>query len=798
MSAFRWLTSEARTFSSYSVDYSDGYQSLDNSVHLVDGEGGPNSIPRNEEEHIQMVIHFHAMITHGRTMVADVVRVLEKFPFLVNDEQYLDERKSGQSRVRGVSPLRNALLYKKYDIAEALVEMGANLNLLVDHAGSQMTLLSYCCAHGQIKLVRAILERNQRNAEIMKKKGNVAGGRGDRISMLRKAATRATVETLNSGIAGNLGRDDRDGIDVNEKDRNGNFALLWACLFGHHNVAKVLLEHQKEVDKALVPPVFVSMPQQTPPTSSSVQKSDVGSPVGMDMSRSSSQASLQGNAAGAGAGSSSTRQDKHLVDVHARNNFGWNALTCCCHTGDYELAMDLIALGVDHSTKDQLGRSPLYICCQQGHRDVALALIVLGADLSVRCTKEQGHLGLLDVAISNGHSEIAMLLMERGCPVDVDGEPSGRSPLLLAAGCGLVNVAEEIIRHIGSGSSSTGKTAFKLSKGNLPAEEALAANPVVHAAVNRPDVRGTTPLLAAVGSASVSMVSLLLKYGAILTTRKYDQESALHIACRRSIGAGPQAAFILEELGRRLLKKRDLGAAPSPPRGTGEVKGGLEVTSLFDFASMRNEKGQTALHIAALNPVCGAEAVRAICAALGASGGSVQALLDGVDDRGDTPLHCACRDTTGAPALALVESGCDVDCVDSTGRTAPQLLLMQSQMRDARVAASSAQLYVTLVQAFVATLASADESVRTARAYLHAADELQLQHGEESASPSLTPRLLLRKPSSFVESSSYRATPSRSNSYASSLGSSGSLGGAGQSKDPWDLEKGATTSTSLI
>lgn len=795
MSAFRWLTAEARTFSNLSADYSD-YRSLDNSVHLVDGEAGPNSIPRNEEERVQMVIHFHAMITHGRTMAADVVRMLEKFPFLVNDEQYLDERKSDQSRVRGVSPLRNALLYKNYDIAEALVEMGANLNVLMDHAGNQMTLLSYSCAHGQIKLVRAILERNQRNVDATKKKEGASrvGGRSDRFGMLRKAAARASIESssLAIGTGGSPSGNDRDGIDVNERDRNGNFALLWACLFGHHNVAKVLLEYQNEVDKALTPPMFLSLSQQTPPTTSSPQ---VSSPVGLDMSPSSSHTSLPVSAPGA------TRQDKHLVDVHARNNFGWNALTCCCYTGDYELVMDLIGLGVDHSKEDELGRSPLYICCQQGHKDLALALIVLGADLSVRCALKQGHLGLLDVAIANGHSGIAMLLMERGCAVEALGEATGRSPLFLAAGCGLLNVAEEIIRRIGSMSKS-----FKLPKSSLAAEGGVpTTNPRVQAAVNQSDFSGTTPLHAAVASASVSMVSLLLKHGAVLTARKHDKESALHVACRRSISAGPVVVFLLQELGRRLREKLSTHKASSPTRGGG-VDGELEVTSLFDFVSIKNEAGQTALHIAAQNPACGAEALQAVCMVLQASGSSLEAIISSLDDKGDTPLHLACRSTSSAPAVALVELACDINLVDSTGRTALQHLLMQAQIsrfqrpsssadtndisanRNARVAMSSAQLYVALVKAHVATLHSAEEALLVAKTLLASSDEFNI---ERDGVPAMA-LWMLRKPSSFVESSGYRATPSRSNSHASSLGSGGSLGE--QSKDPWDLEKGASSS----
>ena len=101
---------------------------------------------------------------------------------------------------------------------------------------------------------------------------------------------------------------------------------------------------------------------------------------------------------------------------------------------------------------------------------------------------------------------------------------------------------------------------------------------------------------------------------------------------------------------------------------------------------------------------------------------------------------------------------------------------------------SSAQLYVALVKAHVATLHSAEEALLVAKTLLASSDEFNI---ERDGVPAMA-LWMLRKPSSFVESSGYRATPSRSNSYASSLGSGGSLGE--QSKDPWDLEKGASSS----
>ena len=98
-----------------------------------------------------------------------------------------------------------------------------------------------------------------------------------------------------------------------------------------------------------------------------------------------------------------------------------------------------------------------------------------------------------------------------------------------------------------------------------------------------------------------------------------------------------------------------------------------------------------------------------------------------------------------------------------------------------QVSMSSAQLYVQCVRAHVATLRSPEEALRVAESLLSASSEFNVEWDGQPMV--LTTRWLLRKPSSFIESSSFRATPSRSNSYASSVDSS-------VAGDTWDVEKG--------
>ena len=149
MSHFRWLTTDSRTLSVTSGDY-----------YTLDGDEDQElaiSSENHTDAQVRMIVAFHSPITHEESTQHDVMVVLQRYPHLVNDEIYLDETKE-ELRARGVSPLRNALLYGKWSIAQCLVEHGANLYVLIDH---KICVLSYACIAGQFKLVRAMLDRNR-------------------------------------------------------------------------------------------------------------------------------------------------------------------------------------------------------------------------------------------------------------------------------------------------------------------------------------------------------------------------------------------------------------------------------------------------------------------------------------------------------------------------------------------------------------------------------------------------------------------------------------------------------------
>jgi ankyrin repeat protein len=419
---------------------------------------------------------------------------------------------------------------------------------------------------------------------------------------------------------------------------------------------------------------------------------------------------------------------------------------------------------------------------------------VLGADLSVRSTGGAGRgsdlgnmnssgaseevqgddLGLLDVAIANGHSSIALLLIERGCDVQEASKSSGMTPLYLAARCGLVEVAERIISQVAPsshpfstratgtrGSFGSGRGSFGSVKDDNHYAAAAGASAATSAEsqlllamVRRRAFSGNTALHAAVASSSVSMVVLLLASGADIMARGASYETCLHAACGRDVGLGPMVSFVLEAVSNHVRSdsSSSFSSSSSLPLTSSSLQDlQREMTGLRDFVALENDSGQTALHVAALNEQ-GGDAVDLVVQAMEAAGAYAADILNGVDSDGNTALHVACRDLVPGPALALVEKGCDVGALDGNGRTAFQALLatvsesssisssssssscgggsgninLQQQQRgasstqrgvDLRTMVVGSQLYMALVKAYLSTLPPADAAIAAESLY---------------------------------------------------------------------------------
>ena len=108
------------------------------------------------------------------------------------------------------------------------------------------------------------------------------------------------------------------------------------------------------------------------------------------------------------------------VDISAKNNDGVTPLHYACETGRTDIALALIARGADIFTKDNYGRTPLHWACLKGSTDIALALIDLGADIFA---KDNDGDTPLRRACLKGSTDIALAL------IDVGADNDGNTPL---------------------------------------------------------------------------------------------------------------------------------------------------------------------------------------------------------------------------------------------------------------------------------------------------------------------------------------------------------------------------------
>ena len=71
----------------------------------------------------------------------------------------------------------------------------------------------------------------------------------------------------------------------------------------------------------------------------------------------------------------------------------------------------MISRGQGLQERDNDQRTPLHWACYNGHTEVAMALMERGADIDARDNKQRTP---LHYACIKGHTEVAMALMERG------------------------------------------------------------------------------------------------------------------------------------------------------------------------------------------------------------------------------------------------------------------------------------------------------------------------------------------------------------------------------------------------
>ncbi len=168
---------------------------------------------------------------------------------------------------------------------------------------------------------------------------------------------------------------------------------------------------------------------------------------------------------------------------------------------DLPLVHVLLAAKAEVNTRDAAGETPLMSAVQHGDAKLVLQLIEAGADPKLATSgkdRKGGGTTPLHVAARQGHTEVALLLLEHEAPVDAANQ-EGVTPLMVAAWQGHVDTATALIEK------------------GADVKAAL-------------DAVGQTPLMYAARGGSLEIVDAMLKAGAQIGFRSKSGSTARTIA----------------------------------------------------------------------------------------------------------------------------------------------------------------------------------------------------------------------------------------------------------------------------
>ena len=313
--------------------------------------------------------------------------------------------------------------------------------------------------------------------------------------------------------------------------------------------------------------------------------------------------------------------------VGVAENTGKTALHFACAGGRVELLSLLLEHGLDVNSADSEGCTPLHLASHYGQLQAVHTLLRLGGMASI--ANVAGTRGTpLHQAALGGHKDIVSVLLDAGCPIDVEDS------------------REASLMHFAAEGGHVGMIAFLHEQG-------------LH--VHQTARDGRTPLHHAAFSGQLDAVSELLRLGATASMRTLavNGGTPLHQA---ALGGHKEVMSALI----------DAGCSPHTPDNSGK--------SILHFAAQRGHSellrwsveqgldvnkgdndGCTPLHLAAYHKQL--EAVRELLE-LGGRGSLVK-------DAGDfgTPLHQAALGGHKDMASILLNAGCPINVMKGCDRS---------------------------------------------------------------------------------------------------------------------------------
>jgi len=271
------------------------------------------------------------------------------------------------------------------------------------------------------------------------------------------------------------------------------------------------------------------------------------------------------------------------ADPNSANPEGETALHLVARAGNVEAARLLLKAGAKPDPREKFGeQTPLMWAVVRRHPAMVEFLLAHGADMNARSavrdyqrvataesrakSLDRGGFTPLIYAARENCSECVELLIRHGVDLNL-GDPTGVVPLVIAIINGNTDIAKRLIEagadvnqwdifgqaplHVAISNMNRGGR----SSNPLDADQAQAAtgaelvqmliergaNPnqqVAYPSVVRGGFRGTTPLLAAVGTGNLELVKQLIAVGGDIRLATSEGQGAIHTAVQARAGGG--------------------------------------------------------------------------------------------------------------------------------------------------------------------------------------------------------------------------------------------------------------------
>ncbi|KIX01149.1 uncharacterized protein Z518_08874 [Rhinocladiella mackenziei CBS 650.93] len=291
-----------------------------------------------------------------------------------NEDYDIDE-----SDRKGQTALIWASEYGHAKVVQTLLERGADVNA---QGGEHGNALQAASEGGHEKVVQMLLERG---ADV-----NAQGGQySNALQAASAGGHEKVVQMLLDCEADVHAQGGEYDYDIDESDRKGQTALIWASEYGHAKVVQTLLERGADVN---------------------------------------AQGGEHGNALQAASEGGHEKVVQMLLergaDVNAQGGRCGNALQAASEGGHEEVVQTLLERGADVNAQGGRCGNALQAASFDGHEKVVQTLLERGADVNA----QGGFYGnALQAASEGGHVNIVQTLLERGADVNAQGGEYGNA-----------------------------------------------------------------------------------------------------------------------------------------------------------------------------------------------------------------------------------------------------------------------------------------------------------------------------------------------------------------------------------